>query len=145
MITNIHKAKTVMQMQTNGGMITNNHKATIPNYGEVWYNPSAITNILSFTKLKYKGNRITYDSNKEDAFAVHTKQGEIRFNRTDNNLYVMDPKQQKMYQMMETVDDNMKHYTQRQIERAKAARALYHSLGTPTIKDYKAFILMIAL
>ena len=145
MITNIHKAKTVMQMQTNGGMITNNHKATLPNYGEVWYNPSAITNILSFAKLKDKANRITYDSNKEDAFVVHTKQGEIRFNRTDNNLYVMDPKQQKMYQMMETVDDNMKHYTQRQIERAKAARALYHSLGTPTIKDYKAIIRMNAI
>ena len=145
LITNIHKAKTVMQMQTNGGMITNNQKATLPNYGEVWYNPSAITNILSFAKMKDKGHRITYDSNKEDAFVVHTKQGDIRFNRTDNNLYVMDPKQQKMYQMMETVEDNMKHYSQRQIERAKAARALYHSLGTPTIKDYKAIIRMNAI
>ena len=57
----------------------------------------------------------------------------------------MDPTEQTVYQLLETVEDNKQHYTQRQIDKAKVARALYHSLGTPTVKDYKAIIRMNAI
>ena len=145
LLTNIHKSNTTLKMNTNGGVIDNDMKATLPNYGDVWYNPDAITNIISFAKMKDKGYKITYDSTKEDAFIVHTSKGTIKFNRNANNLYIMDPKEQQVYQLLETVEDNMDHYTPRQIERAKVARALYQSLGTPTTKDYKAIIRMNAI
>ena len=145
LLTDIHTSDTTLNLNTNGGTISNKMKGTLPNYGTVWYNPSAITNIISFAKMKDKGYKITYDSDKEDAFIVHTNKGIIKFNRNDNNLYVMDPNEQPVYQLLETVEENSAFYTNRQIARAKAARSLYHALGTPTVGDYKAIIRMNAI
>ena len=145
LLTNIHKTRSTLQLNTNGGVISTNMKGTLPHYGEVWYNPAAITNIISMAKMKDKGCTITYDSSKEDAFIVETTKGKIKFIRNESNLYVMDPAEQPVYQLLETVEDNSRHYTARQLSRAKAARALYHALGTPTINDYKAIIRMNAI
>ena len=41
---------------------------------------------------------------------------------------------------LQTVQSNIKGFSQRQIERAKAARELYHVIGTPSIANYKAII-----
>jgi len=41
------------------------------NYGDVWYHPDAITNILSLSNVKRK-YIVTYDSSKENSFLVHT-------------------------------------------------------------------------
>jgi hypothetical protein len=40
------------------------------------------------------------------------------------------------------VEENKSFYTQRQFERAKRARDLYHALGTPSINDFKAMLRM---
>jgi hypothetical protein len=42
----------------------------------VWYDETAIANIFGFTDLKKK-HRITFDSEKEDAFIVHMYQNKI--------------------------------------------------------------------
>ena len=145
LVRNIHTVDEALELNTNAGVIKNNQKAMLPNYGKVWYNPEAIANILSFAKLKDKGNRILYDSDKEDAFIVHTKNGIIKFERTPNNLYALNTKKYTEYNLLETVEQNTEHYTNRQIEKAKQARALYHALGTPTIKDFKAILRMNAI
>ena len=44
--------------------------------------------------------------------------------------------------LLETVAENSQHYTKRQVECAKKARALHQALETPLIRDLKAFILM---
>ena len=54
-------------MQGNGGSITTNFKAYVKNYGEVWFDTRAITNILSLKNVKNK-YRVTYDSETEDVF-----------------------------------------------------------------------------
>ena len=36
-----------MTVKGNGGLLTTNTKANLCNYGEVWFNPKAITNIFS--------------------------------------------------------------------------------------------------
>ena len=41
---------------------------------------------------------------------------------------------------IESVEENKKFFTDRQIERAKAARKLYHALGTPSLNDFKSII-----
>jgi hypothetical protein len=70
---------------TNGGEIRTKFKATVPEFGEVWYNPKAITNIFSFADMEnlYK---ITYDTSAEKAFVVHLPNKQVRFTRDDNNL-----------------------------------------------------------
>jgi hypothetical protein len=41
-----------------------------------------------------------------------------------------------------TVTENKSGYTQRQFERAKEARRLYHIVGTPTVENFKSLLRM---
>ena len=47
-------------------MVTN-MKTDLAQWGEVWFNEKAITNIFSYAEMADR-YRITYDSEKEDAF-----------------------------------------------------------------------------
>jgi hypothetical protein len=58
--------------------------------GEVWFNNKAITNIFSYAKTADR-YRITYDSEKEDAFIVYLPNKSILFERVRMNLYVFKP------------------------------------------------------
>jgi hypothetical protein len=133
-----------MQLATNGGTLVTTQKADLPQWGVVWYNEKAITNIFSYAEMADK-YRITYDSDKEDAFVVHMPDKTVRFERIGLNLYVYKPpmnKTKNRVQLLNTVEENKSYYTQRQFERAKRARDLYHALGTPSIKDFKAMLRM---
>jgi hypothetical protein len=75
----------------NGRKLFTNQKATVPNYGEVWYNPNAVTNIFSLSEMEKK-HHITYDSTKEKAFAVHLPNKKVKFIKSSNGLYYHKPK-----------------------------------------------------
>jgi hypothetical protein len=45
-------------------------------------------------------------------------------------------------QLLNTMEENKSFYTQRQFDQAKRARDLYHALGTPSLKDFKAMLRM---
>jgi hypothetical protein len=146
LVQNIRKSNEGdMYLSTNGGILVTTKKADLPEWGEVWFNEAAITNIFSYAEMADK-YRITYDSSNEDAFVVHmsdTKQ--VRFTRLGNNLYVYKPPIKNRYikaQLLNTVEENRNFYTQRQFDRAKRARDLYHALGTPSINDFKAMLRM---
>jgi hypothetical protein len=62
-------------MVTNAGTKTTKQVADIPGFGTVWYDETAIANIFGLSDLKKK-HRITFDSEKEDAFIVHMDNGE---------------------------------------------------------------------
>jgi hypothetical protein len=71
LVTNIRTSNQTLELQTNGGVLFTNQVATIPDYGDVWFDPSALTNIFSLSKLATK-HRITYDSlSIPAAFVVH--------------------------------------------------------------------------
>jgi hypothetical protein len=53
-------------------------EANVPGFGKVYYDEDAIANIFGFSDLKKK-HRITYDSDKEDAFLVHMDNKIIKF------------------------------------------------------------------
>jgi hypothetical protein len=59
-----------MTVHGNGGTLTTNMKAHIANYGTVWYDSNAITNILYLKDVREKFH-VTYDSQGEGAFIVH--------------------------------------------------------------------------
>ena len=53
MVTNIRSSgNDIMRLSTNGGILETTLKADLPNWGEVWYNPKAITNIFSFAEMR---------------------------------------------------------------------------------------------
>ena len=61
------------------------------------------------------------------------------------NLYVFKPPttiKAENALMFNTVEENKKFYTERELERAKQACDLFHALDTPSINDFKARICM---
>ena len=60
-LTNIHRSNESTAIHTNGGMLMVNQKGTLEDYGEVWYHPKAITNILGLVNV-IKKYPVSYDS-----------------------------------------------------------------------------------
>jgi hypothetical protein len=149
LVENIRKSDTKLLLATNAGVKENDMKASVPEFGDVWFDKDAIANIFGFAELKKKC-RITYDSDKEDAFLVHTENGLIKFEASPQGLYRYKVSQnyldglkemvQETSNIVTTVAENRKNYTQRQFDRAKEARKLYHNLGTPTVQNFKALL-----
>jgi hypothetical protein len=113
----------------------------------VWYDKTAIANIFGLSKLKKK-HRVTYDSEKEDAFIVHMNKDTLKFECNPKGLYtykVSEEYLKKQSHLINTVKENRVGYTQRQFEQAKRAQELYHIVGTPTIESFKALIKMNAI
>ena len=50
-IYNVHQVNTTLSLTTNTRMMTANLKAELPVYGTVWFDPQAMTNVLSFGKI----------------------------------------------------------------------------------------------
>jgi hypothetical protein len=47
MVSNIPESEETLELHTNEGNLTTNLKSDVPQWGEAWYNPKAITNILA--------------------------------------------------------------------------------------------------
>ena len=116
----------------------------------MWFHKDAIGNIFGFRDLVSK-YRITYDSEKEDAFLVHMEHKTVKFTRTPEGLYQFTVPQsykeelkmnqeEKSNNMIQTVDENKIVYTKRQMERAKVARKLYHIVGSPTLEAFQVML-----
>ena len=100
-----------MHLMTNGGILVTTHKANLPQWGEVWFNELAITNIISYAKMA-DCYRITYDSGKEDAFIVHLSNDKaVWFTRLGNNLYVFKLSIKTQVQLLNTVEENKTSFT----------------------------------
>ena len=50
-----------------------------------------MANIFGFSHLVDKSDRVTYDSDVEDAFHIYSKNGMIKFKRTKEGLYCFKP------------------------------------------------------
>ena len=74
LVKNIHDSDTTLELLTNAGSKKTKQQAYVPDFGMVWFDREAIANIFGFKDL-VKLHQITYDSDKEDAFLVHTPNG----------------------------------------------------------------------
>ena len=145
LVTNINTTNELMELATNTGTKTITSKAEVPKYGRVWYDPDAITNIFGLCNL-IKKYRVTFDSDKENAFVVHMPNKPIKFIASPNGLYYFKPSYKTgISNMVSTVNENRKNYTNRQFDRAKLARKLYHIVGAPSVQNFKALIKMNAI
>ena len=139
MLNNLSKDKKGLILHTNGGVLQSKKYGELPQYGKVWYDERALTNILSFYQL-CKRYHVTFDSRKDNAFHVFVENGkELVFEPSKNGLYRYDNKN-KDFCFVETVAENAKFFTNRQIEQAKKARKLYNVIGNPSVKDFKTLI-----
>ena len=154
-IKNIPSTDPSLIVETNGGQFEVRKQAHVEQFGTVWYDESSITNIFSHAEMADR-YRITYDNHDKDngdSFVVHLPNKPVIFQRITNKLYVHKPGQTNpssvsrsdTKNMLNTVEENMNFYTSRQFERAKQARDMYHAIGTPSIKDFKAIIRMNAI
>ena len=108
-----------------------------------------MANVVCYANLAQQ-YRITYDNNVEDAFHVHTENRIIKFTKTKEGLYGFKFNQEYLrtvartkkeeFNGVTTVAENRKNYTTQQFERAKRARKLYHVIGAPSMKNYKAIL-----
>jgi hypothetical protein len=122
----------------------------VKNFGTVYYDENAIANIFGLADM-IKKHRVTFDSEKENAFLVH-RSGEdiIRFHMSTEGLYVCpmnvtsdNTKLKSAHNnLVSTVKENRFPYNAREFERAKVARRLYHIVGTPTVENFKKLLKM---
>jgi hypothetical protein len=117
---------------------------TIPESGKVWFKENSIANILSLAVV-CKARRVTMDNANDNAFHVHKPDGSgyTHFEEHPSGLYLHDstkaviPYTQQHdsnvvgYSYLQTMAENKKLFTKRQIESADKSRQLYRMLGHP--------------
>ena len=97
-----------MNIYWNSGVSTKNLIGHLPGYGDVWYYPKGIDNILSLSKVKKNKYRITYDIHDWDVihrnkYTIHKDDGMIhQFVESDDSLYYMDTTNNQHTDMMIT-------------------------------------------
>ena len=134
-VTKICTSKNSMTVKGNEGDLKTYKKAYVKNYGEVWFDERAITNIMSLNNVKEKF-RVTYDSDRYGKFTVHKPNGvNIKFGMHYDGLHYHDTVNRQVT-IVQTVTENEKGYSQRQLTDAKTARDLYAKVGYPLIKDF---------
>lgn len=138
MLTNIHESLQTMRINSHGGAWTTNQQGFLPGYGNVWYDPNGIANILSLSHVKSRF-RVTYDSKNGDQFVVHKPDGSLkRFQHSSIGLYFFDTASSSTSSaaMVTTVHEKMAKYSDRDVLAAKKARHLQDILGRPSTRDF---------
>jgi hypothetical protein len=139
----IVKATNALTMTSNGGGLRITHKCKIPGYKyPVWYSKQAITNIICLKNL-IKCYRVTYDSKVDTTFVVHCSAfglPDLLFEMHPCGLHVCYPKKMGQFGFFQTVQDNMKLFSKRQLGGALKARELYERLLFPLTSDFRAIV-----
>jgi len=86
---------------------------------------------------------VTYDSNRDNAFAVHQHEKTILFNESNTGLYFHDIHARAIVltnAVIEIVAANRKRFTQRQYKEARHTIELEGMVGFPSDYDYKGMV-----
>jgi len=145
-LAGIYKTKGGARVDSNGGYLQANHKGKVSGYwNDLWYDKKAIANIIALKNLK-KQYRISYDSESSDAFIVHREDKglpNIEFKMHPLGLYYYDPREHNRENIfvnlaidksifVNTVSENMKGYSKREIKGGERAKKLYSTLLFPS-------------
>ena len=136
-----------------------NLKAELPGYGTVWFDPQAMTNMLSFGNIA-KQYPIQYLL-ESDTFQVQLSDHINIFGcKQVDNLYVLEGNQpqegsqqtshpkntfSKMTFQVQTIEENAKLLTPKEIAQANLAKQLLHTLGYPLVVNLETIIKMNAI
>ena len=135
LLSNVREVDDQLDLHTNGGVLITKEKGYLKNYGDVWVNEKAMTNILALCNVRRK-YRVTYDSEDGNVFKVYKTDGKVMiFKEAKNGLFYHAIGHEE-FCMVHTVEENKQRFSERQFQRAKLAREVYHMVGAPSIKDY---------
>ena len=127
-----------MSVKGNGGSITTNKIGHPNNYGDVWFDERAITNILCLKNVKQK-YRVTYDSSTNGVFTVHKPGQLLHFVMHKDGMHYHDTRNCEIT-LVQAVQESEKGYSQRQIQDSKKARDIYAKVGYPSTRDFQQII-----
>jgi hypothetical protein len=139
LLSNVRTAEGSMKIHCNAGVATTNQVGDLDGYGTVWYHPNGIANILSLSRVREHGYRVTYDSEDGNKFTVHKNDGSSPriFRESERGLYYMDTDTNTTGTVMiNTVADNRNNYTNRAYSRALLARRIQQLIGRPSTQQY---------
>ena len=107
LLCNIREHSNTMDIHCNAGITSTRLIGELRGYGTVWYNPTGIANILSLSKAKERGYRVTFDSAAGNAFHLHKTDGTERvFKQSLKGLYYLDTKMEEQEEP-EDIDNDM--------------------------------------
>ena len=90
LLTNIHEVKGSLTIHTQAGTAVTKLRGTVAGYGEVWYCPEGIANILSLANVS-KTRSVRFDSTNGNQFEVTKNNGSKRiFKQSQTGLYYYD-------------------------------------------------------
>ena len=137
LLTNIRETTETMKIHCNAGVATTNLVGDLAGYGTVWLHADGIANILSLSRVKEHGYRVTYDSDGGNKFIVNKSDGTVRvFKESDRGLYYLDTSENVAVTMVNTVAQNKENYTNRAYGRAVLARNIQKLIGRPTSAEF---------
>jgi hypothetical protein len=135
LLRNVRRSDTSMDIHCNAGVTSTDLIGDLPGYGEVWYHPHGIANILSLARVKEK-HRVTFDSAGQNKFVVHKADGTTRcFKQSRRGLYYLEAGASTIV-LVNTVADNKSKYTNRDYSRATLARKIQNIIGRPSIRTF---------
>jgi hypothetical protein len=138
LLTNIRYAGKSINIHCNAGTSIAIQVGTLKNYGEVWFNPNVIVNILSLARVKEK-YPVRYDSDEVNQFVVVQPHKQIVFQQSGSGLYYHDTTDRAVV-MVNTVGNNREGFTNRAYSKAKQARRAIGMLGYPSEKDFRNMV-----
>ena len=112
LLMNVRRVKSNMSIETNGGVLSTNMKGYLKGYGDVWFHPKAIANILALSNV-IKKYRVTYDSGRNNMFVVHKPNELVYFMQSDNGLFYHDT-ENKVVSFINTVEENKERFNEQQ-------------------------------
>ena len=141
LLKDIQFAKNSLLMLTNAGKKQITKQGNIPGFGRVWFDPSAVANLFSLSDIIRRGNRVVFDSDKANRFEIYTKNGTvIHYDLNERDLYALSKviksgEDEGVCTNQVTIPNApaklIEGLTPRELDRARAARKLYHDLGAP--------------
>jgi hypothetical protein len=125
-----------MNINCNAGVTPTKLIVDLPGYGEVWYNPNGIANILSLSKVEEQYH-VTYDRADDKGFTVHKGDGETcTFKKSKCGLFYFDITARADLVLLNTVADNQARYTVRSYKQAQLAHKVQSLIGNPSTGTY---------
>jgi hypothetical protein len=110
------------------------------------YNPNAIANIILLANL-INCSTVVFNSDVDHAFHVTTSNCKMKFVKSKLGLFYHDicwsqpsPKKTTQFNLINTIADNKKAFTTRQIGKADLVKDVYELVGRLSHKDFICMI-----
>ena len=117
-LTDIRKSKEELHLHTNAGVLRCTMEGHLKHYGYVWYNPEAITNIVSLSNVINKYHyKVSFHSWTDNTFHVFQEgKPSVRFVQNAYGLYAKDMEAAPTtgVALLTTVEQNKMKFTKRE-------------------------------